>query len=1139
MTHRGIADFATKFLLIMLVLVLSASYICAQNSTGEIDGTVTDSTNAVIPNASVILTNTDQNAVVRTLKTDGQGQFVAAQLATGHYLLTIKASGFQKLVEHGIEVHVNQQTAVHVVLQPGETSETITVSAAPLAPETQSPAAGTLIGGSQVEQLSLAGRNYESLLSLQPGVSGDIPASINRGHFSSTGSTNNADFQVNGQRTSQNGYYLDGADILNHGSSTQASMFPSIDAIQEMNLLRNSYGAQYGGSGSAIIAMQTRSGTTVFHGDAFEFFRSQILNANNYFNNLAHVARPGIRMNDYGYSLGGPVWIPHRTDVHNTKTFFFILQELLRSETQSTETLSNIPTQAQRQGIFAAPVCVAYSGSTCTQSATSITNIDPTAQTYLKDILNKTPLPNNPNDPQGLIASETGISNETQTVIRIDHRFDQRLSIFFRYLNDPFHLLVPNGVFGSSGIPGVATSTIFNSGTSYLGHVTFVLDSTTVIDGGYAYTPSSSTAKAIGLIAESNSPDIQPTLPYVSTVDRVPSLSIDGRSYSATSPYDNPAHYHQVFVNVTHTSGRHTFYMGGVFESMSSSSDSGSTNGGVFTFGATAVPSGSSASQFMQSFANFLEGRVSTFSQTSINAAGSVNSNLYEGYFQDDFRASTRLTLNGGVRYTLVQTPYAGPFLGASTIPFTNFVPSQYNAANAPTIGSNGLICTASPCPGGAAPNSAYNPLNGIIIAGKTSPYGNAVASQPKLDFAPRAGFAWDVRENGTTSLRGGYGIYYIQNNLGPFQAAAHVNPPFITTTTIPNTSFDSPGNGIPVASSSPLVMTASQEETIQPYSQDWSLDLQQQAGKSILVDIGYYGDRGTHLLGEEDINQPLPGAYVQDGVIPGNKITASNTAMLNRIRPFLGFGVIPMYGPMFTSNYHSLQTSLAKRFRDGSIVNVDYTWSKALTNSQSDSGKGPQSIYDLRTEYGRAAFNRTSVFSANVVYNLPFFRSQHGLVGYALGGWETTAIIGYASGLPLSAASKNVDPAGLGLLASGTPAQARPDQIANPNNSAPHHLKQWFNTAAFAQVPAGEYRPGNAHVNSITGPGYEVWNLSIFKNIAIRDQAKMQFRVESFNTLNHTNFSGVAATLAQSNYGQVTSSGEARVVQLAAKITF
>ena len=1124
-----------QLVLIAAFCLLSTAALLAQNLTGEIDGVVRDTLGAVIPDAAVTVTNSDQNLVVRTIKSNAQGDFAATLLAIGDYSVKVEASGFQRAAER-VTVHVNQPVALSIQLSPGAASQTIEVTTSAVAPQLDTSAAGTLINNTQMTQLSLSSRNFEQLLYIQPGISGPIPGPKDRGQITSSGTINIAAFSVNGQPTNANGYFVDGQDFLKHAGN-QPAIFPGIDFVQETNLQRSNYGAQYGGEGSAFTTLETKSGTTVFHGGTYEFFRSQILDANGYFNNLAGIPRPGIRYNDYGYDLGGPVWIPGVTKRNTTKTFFFFGQEFLREESQSGETLTNIPTAAQKQGKFSVPVCVSYNAKgTCTKSATSVPQFDPTAQAYLKDIINKVPSPNNPDDPQGLIASETGFNNETQTFIRIDHQFSQKLSAFFRYLDDPFHLVVPNGLRQASGIPGVGTSTLTDGGTAYLGHVVYVANPSTVLEGGYSYLASWITATPVGLLSRSNSPDIKPTLPYVSTLARVPNLNIDGSSYAAIGPYNGRNPITQVYVNATHTMGLHTLNFGFNLDLNLSGNNYGTTNAGAYVFRAGALPSGSTASQFDQSFADFLLGRVSSFQQTSVDAGSQLSLNVYEVYVQDDLHVIPRLTLNGGVRYSYIKQPTNGSLSGFPLLPIVNFDPETYNPANSPTIGSNGLICTKAPCAGGGSPNPYFDHTNGIIVGGKTSPYGAKVTSQPSLTFAPRFGLSYDVFGDGRAALRGGYGIYYMPPPSAYYQTMVTSNPPNVSNTAITNTSFDNPGNGVPTLSSAPLVIAAAQPEARTSYLETWNLDLQKELAKNTVLDVGYFGNHGVHQGATEDINQPVPGQYAADAIATGDKITTGNTVLLNQIRPYRGYGPINSYNQSFSSNYNGLQTSLSKRFPGGGILNLNYTLSRALSNIGT-----PQTIYNLASEYGPSAYNRTNIFNASFVYVVPFFHEQHGITGHLLGGWQTTGIISYGSGQPLTAHTINVDPGGVGVLATGSSADgtARPDAVGDPNAGAPHQVKKWFNTAAFTPVPTGQFHPGDAQVSSVLGPGYGNWDLSLFKNVRVAEGAAVQIRVESFNAFNHVNFAGIATTLGQSNYGQVTGAGPARILQLGAKLTF
>jgi hypothetical protein len=318
-------------------------------------------------------------------------------------------------------------------------------------------------------------------------------------------------------------------------------------------------------------------------------------------------------------------------------------------------------------------------------------------------------------------------------------------------------------------------------------------------------------------------------------------------------------------------------------------------------------------------------------------------------------------------------------------------------------------------------------------------------------------------------------------------------------------------------------------------------MEVQHQIGRSALLSVGYFGSKGTHLLGIVDINEVPPGLAVTSGLVPaGTVFTSANTPLLNSLRPYRGYAAINSIETWFNSNYHSLQVNVEKRFGGNSLINLAYTYSKNLTDNQSDRSNAAQNTYNRHEgEYGLASFDRRHIATINYVYELPFLRAQKGLLGHVLGGWEISGITQLTTGLPLSPASSlGRDPAGLGIIGSSS-AGPRPDWACNPNVGAPHTRQQWFNTSCFVDVPAGVIRPGNAGRGIIQGPGLERWDVSLFKNLRFGERASFQFRAEAFNVFNHTNPNGIGTSLGSSTYGQITSYRDPRLLQLAAKFYF
>ncbi len=1233
-------------LLAVTGLTFAGSYATAQSSTsGSISGTVTDSSGAVISGASVKVTNTDRGEDIRALKTDSAGFYTLESLPLGTYSVTISDSGFKTEVVTGLVLHAADALTVNRTLVPGGVNEVVSVTAGAAQLNLEDATSQSLIDSTQLNEMPLVTRNYETLLNLQPGVVfGGATDDLTRGPAGLSGASSTVSFSVNGGRNTSNGWTIDGADNLDRGANLTLYSYPSPDAIAEFKTLRGTYSAQFGRDASGQIDVVTKSGTNSIHGSAYEYLRNDYFDANGYANDALGTHIPPYRYNVFGGSVGGPVFIPKIYNGKN-RTFFFVSEEWQRIVNVASNVAAFVPQASERAGDFTqsgqkvgttwttgpVTVCTAYTTNpatqlnTCTAAGTQVTNISPTAQAYMKDVYAKIPVPNvtydlaHNLDPHEILSSFRNIFNNLDSVVRVDQQIGQKLTVFYRYMHDTFPETLPQGQFTTVPVPGANTTTAVNPGTQHLAHATYIINPTMLVNAGYAFSNGNIVSSAVGFLGSSQSPDIKVSLPYADTVGVIPTVTVAGMSNLAGSvAYTDHGTNHQIFGDVTKTWHAHTFISGFSYNHYQKLENNTTGTQGAFTFSADSafsnVPiNNNSGANEAQAFANLLTGNANGgFTQLSRDPVTDIKASLYEAFAQDNWKVMPRLTLNLGVRYAYYGQPWDANGL------LSNFDPAKYSASGAPTIASSGLICFTSPCsqagsnaglsttPNASADYSGINYINGMIFNGpsgannnQSSPFGNKVGTAQKGNFAPRVGFAIDVFGDGKTALRGGYGWAYYDAEVSYYETTVFNNPPAVATYAVGQTAFDSPtGGALTALSTTPGRVQAVPTSYQTPYVQQFSLDLQQEFSPTLMLDLGYFGDHGTHLLGAEEINQPKPGAW--QGVVtpltknatptattcsyPGTGGTTGITAVpaflsstcdlvLNQIKPYLGYFSIDAMRSIFSSNYNSLQVKVTKHFYGKTYIDANYTWSRDLTNAPADYSGFIQNIYNVNGDYGRAALDRKQVLNLDGVLEEPWFRDQKGLMGRALGGWEISAIYAVNAGLPLTIAGSGgsqinyalpggvssvfnnstnggtlTDNAGLSVLGN-TNAGLRPSQIGNPNIGGPGvkiHNKNysssaapWFYTGAFASPAPTSPIPGTAKRGTIQGPGFNRLDLGIYRNFRIYERLNFQFRAEAFNAANHTNPQTIGSTATSSTFGQVTGYRDARIMQFAGKFTF
>lgn len=1129
-----------------LLAAFSPSSLRGQELSATLSGTVTDATGAVIPHAAITITLNGLNGTARIVVSDGAGNYVATNLTAGTYAIEVTAPGFETYKAKDIVLDVAEKHAVNVQLKTGSTATTVTVEDNPVSVDTETSGQAGTISGEQIRNLEISSRNFEQLLTLQPGVVsqlGDEPSA------SSTA------MSVNGARTTANNWTVDGADINDSGSNGTAVSQPSMDAIQEITLERGNYDAGFGRSGGGQVVVATRNGTSAFHGEGYEYVRNTMFDANDWLNKQSQIANgqpneAGVNHhNVYGFTIGGPIYIPKVYNDAKTKTFFFWSEDWHHITSAAQSTTIPTPTTSEVAGTFPGNITAQYPQAV--YDASTNTSTIPTsafsknAQVYLTDLFT-------PNATSGgqLTLNLPAENSYRDDIVRIDHYFSDKVHFYARGMNDIMPVTEPLGLWAGNNYPTAAAAAVDSPGKNVVGNLTWTISPKIVNEVEFVYSQGTYHSSFIGTpFADSASAlsALQPgTEEFSDPYGRLPAVNIVGvTGFSAGStPWKERNLDRSYFDNLALNLGKHTVRIGFQLQQMLKSENAVSGEAS-FNFGTGVgndVP-----------FADFLLGNVSQYTQQNKDTIPDLQYLNSEIYVQDDWKIARKLTLNLGLRWSDFPSPNDKANILA------NFDPALYSPQLAPTIDP----ATGNFNPGQVIGGVSLIPAtyaNGIIFpqgpACRTaqtyspqvqcSPYGKTIDPTYLANFAPRLGFAYNPDGRGLTSIRAGFGIFYDRILNGIFEQSAFYDPPEVQSVTVNNTSFDNPLAVAGATNYGPNLMWTTGTPAFKvPSYTDYNLTVEHQLFPSTVISAAYVGNRSRHLIGEFDMNQPTIGA----------RLAADPNTDVNALRPFAGYSYFDTKGTIFTSNYNALQLDVQHRSH-GLTVGAAYTFSKVLTTNSNDRGTANTDTYDLKMDYGPSSFNQPQTFIVNYLYSLPFFKGQNGIEGKFLGGWEISGITAAQSGTSFSVVQPS-DPYACPTLPSGLcdPANTLPGQglrgigignpdshiAARPNQIAPVHMTksvaQWFSTSSF-QPAVGQF--GNVGYGSLLGPGLQKWDMALAKNTKVWEGVNIQLRAEAFDVFNHPNFAGVDSNMGDgASFGTVNSDHEPRILQLGAKVTF
>jgi hypothetical protein len=1152
---------------------------------------VTDASGAVVPQAKVTVANPEKG-LTRDLVTNTAGEYFAAKIPIGNYVISVEASGFQKLVRSGISVATGQTLRVDLQLTVGQVTQEVEVTAAAVRVETESATISDVVTSRQIENLNLNGLNFLSLTTLVPGAAPDnsMTAAMHLGHNGATASVS-----FNGNREEYSNLEIDGGNNSDEGSGANGGdTTPALDSIAEFRISTSNYGADVGQHAGAVIEVATKSGTKEFHGDAWEFVRNDTLDANDWFINQ-EIAPPGgnapktpLKWNVFGYTLGGPFYIPGHYNTSKTKTFFFWSQQWAKYR-EGTVISSATPSLLMRQGDFsecdpkssnANPIIIGQGCTLPTVNGVTVDSVpvDPNAVALLNGLV---PLPNNGVD--GYVAAHSLPTNYREEQIRVDQNISDKASVFVRFTNDSWDRQVTPALWTGASYDTTVTDFAVPARAAVL-HIAYNFKPNLMnefimgyADDPHVITPRTGPSSPAGSVFKPSTWTGSNLFPPNKNNPLLPAVSVGGGTpvgfYQDSGAYAGPYNTNPILTwkdNVAWTVGKHMLKFGFYLEKYRKNEQFGSDTQGSYTFsGSSPITTGNGlADMYLGRIAQYTEGTL-TLDGVAVGGYGKGHWRRtdFEPYFQDDWKVTPRLTLNLGVRYYLFI-----PFHDV-THPTVDsaFFPTFYNPALEALLDSNGNLYL-DPATGHVHDFTTYG--NGLvqcgaggIPAGCVKPYYHG--------YGPRFGFAFDPTGKGKTSIRGGYGIYFEPGNGNESNTEGlEGNPPVIQAPSAFNTTGYQ--SVVPGAFGPPSISTIPDYQK-PPSVQQFNFNVQHEFPGNNVVMVGYVGTLGRHLATARNLNQvplglgtvnvpPLGGVAAHcdaAGNCDAQNVLINTEAPSIFFVPHRGYNTINSKQNTAISSYNALQLNFRHSTGYGLTFQASYTWSHMVDNSTTTYfSTGVDDNFDLNRWKGTADLNRTQVLVMNYIYNLPFFKnSSHSFVRQALGGWRVSGITSFFTGLPVDFGC------GVSGFATGIGGGVRCNTLGTlkikkgtVNDPQFGPVPAWFDPNVIAQPNLSQLdangEPGMFGYmgrNVLTGPGRNNWDLALHKEFQTPwfggEHSTIQFRAETFNTFNHPQWqsinTGCSSTIqfgqpcTQTGNAEVSGAWPPRQIQLGLKFIF